>query len=432
MHCIALFILAFAIYPSAYSIGSSDLTLSWRDIVELTRQSNPELRSQQLKLDVASSQLRVSQSAYYPKISANFDVSRSKRDFLQDNSNQEDYQYNAGIVLRQNIFSGLADKFQIEASKLDVEITNLAMRQLKLRLGSELIEAYAQLIYAQASEQLQSKIIHRRQENLSIVTLRYENGRENKGSVLQSQAYLESARFEYEQSSQNQMVYRQKLANMMGREHLFQFQVDSSVDEGLLDERMTTKNREESSSRFLEIAKKHPDVLAAELASQRANTQIRVSKSQFYPSLETRAQYLRADDRFFPDRSSWSISLGVSYPLYNGGSDYAQVSKAQAAYEDAVVSREVVLRSKVDQLQLSYANYSQALRQLSIEKLFENAAITRAEIARSKYNNGLMSFEEWDRIESELISRQKSVLRLERDLKRAYASWIAAQGKEIL
>ena len=58
-----------------------------------------------------------------------------------------------------------------------------------------------------------------------------------------------------------------------------------------------------------------------------------------------------------------------------------------------------------------------------------SAAETRAGIARSKYNNGLMSFEDWDRIETDLIQRQKAALLGRRERVLAEAAWEQTQGR---
>jgi outer membrane protein TolC len=58
--------------------------------------------------------------------------------------------------------------------------------------------------------------------------------------------------------------------------------------------------------------------------------------------------------------------------------------------------------------------------------------MTRADIARTKYNNGLMTFENWDIIENDLIQRQKSFLQGQRDRVVAEAAWEQAQGKGVI
>ena len=83
-------------------------------------------------------------------------------------------------------------------------------------------------------------------------------------------------------------------------------------------------------------------------------------------------------------------------------------------------------------LKQTHAAFVEAVERLSVDEAFLEAAITRAEIARSKYAQGLMSFEDWDRIENDLIVRQKAVLFSRRDRVTAQAAWEQAQGVGVI
>lgn len=420
------------IFPACLLAKGLDETNSytWPDILKLLSRNNPELAAQKAAIRASEKQLKIAQSAHLPNLTSGLDYSRNNESFASLSQSTAEDRYSAYLSLRQSIFAGFSDYYQIQMAKTDLEMTKLNLTQLKLRLVSDAMNAYSQLVYAQSSEQLQDKIVERRSENLDIVTLRFENGRENKGSVLQSQAYLESAKFERRQSEQNILLYKSQLLSLILGLGQQQNTIDTLKVSGSIPRNQTPNSA--SSAYFKDTALHHPNVSLSKLSKQLAQYQISGKKSRFLPSIETRAQYNLADESLTLKRSSWSISIGLSYPIYSGGADLADVLKAESLYQQADLNQEFVIRKQIDQLQETFYRYQQTTEQLGIERLFEKAAITRAEIARSKYNNGLMSFEEWDRIESELINRQKSVLRLKRDLAITYADWIAAQGKELI
>src|SRR5690606_38333615 len=64
-----------------------------------------------------------------------------------------------------------------------------------------------------------------------------------------------------------------------------------------------------------------------------------------------------------------------------------------------------------------------------IDEKFRKASNTRAEIARAKYNNGLITFEDWDIIENELIQRQTNYLQSKKDRVVRYATWENLLGR---
>jgi outer membrane protein TolC len=426
------FILAILlIFPFA-AMGQIDdvKTLSWQEVLELARKHNPELRAQYAALRASRADYDGSRSGFYPQLVAGFDVTKSHRSSQIDQADASE-RYDLSLSLRQNIFDGFADSQKVKKAKTAVNASKLEVLTTKLRLGFDLVSSFSSLSFAQASELLQEKIIGRRQENLNIVTLRFENGRENKGSVLQSEAYLAAARFELDKARQDQLVFKRELYSLIGLDKAEK--EDKSWRQLTLNGVVPTEKPLADESLDLKaLALLHPDVKLARARAAMAMADVGLSRARFYPSLETRAQYGLGDDSFFPNQSAWSISLGVSYPLYSGGADSAALRKAKQSYLEAKLSVRASVNRQLDSLEKSLLSYRQAYAQLDVEKAFEKAAIVRAEIARSKYNNGLMSFEEWDRLESELMSRQKSVLRLERDLVQSYAAWLKAQGKGVL
>jgi outer membrane protein len=56
----------------------------------------------------------------------------------------------------------------------------------------------------------------------------------------------------------------------------------------------------------------------------------------------------------------------------------------------------------------------------------------RSELGRAKYKNGLLNFEDWNAIESDLINRQKAKLQSQRDRVVAEAAWEQATGKGVI
>ena len=137
----------------------------------------------------------------------------------------------------------------------------------------------------------------------------------------------------------------------------------------------------------------------------------------------------RQGSTYFPDRERWQIALTLTIPIFDGLKDlgtyrssvetkYASVSKRKSAVLDQIPR----LRDALNLAKQSDIKYS-------IDTKFRQAASSRAEIARKKYNTGLLTFEDWDIIESELITRQTNFLSSKRDRILRYATWENLLGK---
>ena len=120
------------------------------------------------------------------------------------------------------------------------------------------------------------------------------------------------------------------------------------------------------------------------------------------------------------------------FPLFNGGKDYHGTRSASAAWQAAELNRFNINRDLLVRLQTTYSAFVEAVTKLRVDESFVKAATLRAEIARKRYNNGLMNFEDWDIVETDLINRRRSYLQSKRDRVIAEAAWEQAQGKGVL
>lgn len=101
----------------------------------------------------------------------------------------------------------------------------------------------------------------------------------------------------------------------------------------------------------------------------------------------------------------------------------------KSAFEAARKNRESVETQRISRLQQSLTNYRAAGENAKVSESLLAASTVRAQIARVKYMSGLLSFDQWDIIENELISRQKDVLQTRYDLEVAQAAWEQTLGE---
>lgn len=116
------------------------------------------------------------------------------------------------------------------------------------------------------------------------------------------------------------------------------------------------------------------------------------------------------DSEFFPQYQKWSVGLTFSWYLFSGGRDDANLEIAKSKR----VSSQFELHSKsqaiISKILQAHADLELALEKIKLEEKFRDATQLRAEIAEKKYINGILTFDDWDSVESDLIQHQKSVL----------------------
>jgi outer membrane protein len=297
------------------------------------------------------------------------------------------------------------------------------LQSVKAKVSADLKSAYATLLFAQDSIELTSEILRRRDENLRLVELRFESGRENKGSLLLAEAYRNQARYNDLQAGGRRTTAVAQLAQVLGNDAL-------SIDK-LVDGVPTVEPLAEA-PQFIQLIRNIPQyrqILAREDAAQDAK---RALNSPFLPSLDVSGNvgYQGAD--FFPDGDFWSVGASLSFPFFNGGRDWYNKRSASWALTSATAGRENIARQLLADLKQNYSAYVESIEKVKVDESFQRAALMRAEIARKKYNNGLLSFEDWDLIENDLIARQTTYLQSKRDRVVAEASWEEVQGVGVI
>jgi len=392
--------------------------LSWEGSLAEASRHNAELRSAQATVESTRASERAAYSGFWPQLSAGV----SRTEVSGDAVTTTVPAYNASVTATQNLFAGFQDSAKVEQAEGNRAIAEATLDSTRARLSLDLKTAYAGLRYAQENVSLTASIVQRLEENLRLVELRFESGRENRGSFLLTRASLAQARFENLQARQAIQTARTQLARVLGRRESAELEASGKVP-------LSEPGPEPL---FGDLARLTPDYRTSEAQEKVANASLRLARSGFYPSVNLTGTVGREGGDWFPDDERRTVTASVSVPLFNGGRDYYAARGASASLEAARLDKDSIERQVLVRLRQTYNTFVESTEKLKVDQAFLEAATTRAEIARSKYNNGLMSFEDWDRIESELIQRAKAVLASQRDRVAAEAAWEQAQGKGVI
>ncbi|MGH7818150.1 MAG: TolC family protein, partial [Candidatus Binatia bacterium] len=160
-----------------------------------------------------------------------------------------------------------------------------------------------------------------------------------------------------------------------------------------------------------------------------AEAQVTIARSGYYPELAGTASVSRRSESFPPEENVWSVGVDLSFPFFPGGRSFFDVRGARADEARARANVRRVEEQEALDLESAFVTYADAVENVDVQKQFLAAAEVRAEIARAQYTNGLLSFEDWDLIENDLISAQRAHLQSRRDAEIAAAQWSFARGE---
>lgn len=402
--------------------AESSRALSWSDCVAEAEAKNSSLKAAENAFQVSRLAVTSAESGFYPSLSASLGVSQSGEkqsdgEFSAKPGDGRNVSFSAQLTLSQNLFNGFADWGRVKKTKAELRAAEATFKKAKEGIILDLKKAFSQLVLAQDSATLNHDIVRRREENLKLVELRFEGGRENKGSLLLSKAYYQQSLLDEVQAKNAVLVARANLAKVLGRDESDPIEVTGEAP---------TKEPSDSSPNFWSLVREIPDHLEAAAQEEALQGQVLVKRSDFLPTLSAFGSVGKTGSEFFPQTEGWSAGLSLNWPLFNGFKHSSDTRAAILNQASQVASRQNLDRELVANLERNHSAFREAVMKLKVDEAFRSAAKVRSEIARGKYNNGLLSFEDWDIIESDLINRQKTYLQSKRDRVVAEAEWRAA------
>ena len=389
--------------------------LTWEDCVGKALNNNPELISAKEQLNQSEADKKIAQSAGLPQISTELTGRKTET----AGSRSETDSYSLALKGSQLLYDGSKTSKDVEEAKENIKASryNYAMVSSNVRLDLRI--AFVELLHAQNLISLTEDIALRRRQNLDLVRLRYDAGREHKGSLLTAEADLAQAEFEIIQAKRSIPLKKQQLFQGLGIVIMsplavrgeFAIQEDYSLRPDIEYLADTTP--------FLK-----------ELISRKEATRysLQSEKADFFPKVFLDGFIGEASSDFPPDQSEWAVGLSLSLPIFEGGRRLAEVSKAESRLNQAEADIRSGRDSVLVTLEDTWKNLQDSITNVSVRKKFMDAAEERAKIASTQYETGLISFDDWIIIENNLVITKKNFLRAQADMLLAEAYWIQATG----
>ena len=432
-----ILVLVSLFFLSAAGTGRAAEGWTWERFVEEASRGNPDLAAARATVERTEAASTGAYTAYLPQLSLSSDYSRrsgasSSRDGAFDPAFEGDFtsggrgglssgdrdSFSTTRNLRQGVFTGFRRGGEVAQGAAGLDEARAALTSVGAQVTSDLASAFAELVYAQQQVELTKAILDRRKENVRLIELRYEAGREHKGSFLRIAAAARQAEADLASANRAVAVAQRQIARVIGSDQAATIRATGTFPDA----------NPERPTDFRTIAAAVPAHQQALARRRAAEAAVTVAKSQFYPSLDAVASTGRRDDRFPPEDDSWSAGVSLSFPFFSGGKSFFDVQGAEAESLRAKWSAAAVEEQAVLDLERAFSGWEDAAENVVVQKQFLDAAETRAEIARAQYTNGLLSFDDWDLIENDLIQTRKNTLTSQRDAALARARWELARG----
>ncbi|MCX5750721.1 MAG: TolC family protein [Candidatus Saganbacteria bacterium] len=327
---------------------------------------------------------------YLPQLSASAALGQTTSGTLAATTNSSSY----GLNVSQTLFSGMDNYYNYLSAKASYDYYQAAQQKTEADVFNKLRQTFVDLAIAEENITLQKQILERRTNNSDLITLRYDSGKEDKGAMMRTKADQADARFNLDSAQRGKVLAKLKLSQLLSAE------VDGADGQLLFSLPALPV--------FDKLLSAAPAYQMAGKQLENADISYKQTISGFLPSVSLSGSTRMSGTNWPPTGSSNSWSLSVSYPFLPGGSNITSRVQYAAQYDKAKQDFINTQNNLKYAIESAYRDFLDAAEAEEIAKIYVDASAERAEIARVKYLNGLIWYDEWDRIENDYISAQKT------------------------
>ncbi|MFA5147005.1 MAG: TolC family protein [Candidatus Omnitrophota bacterium] len=393
---------------------AAEETLEWKACVDEAKRQNPALISAFENIKQYKAAKEVTRSAVMPQVSGSGSESTAKS---AGGARSTTYDYS--VTGQQLLFDGFKTSFDLSAAERNIISSKYNYDVTSSNIRLSLRTAFANLLTAQEFLKVAQGIEARRKQNLELVKLRYEGGREHRGSLLTSEADLAEASYEVRQATRDIYVAQRQLTKELGRSLFVPMTAQGDFE---------VRDQDVSLTDFEDLAETTPLLQQLIAKKESAKFGLNAAYADFFPQVYANANIGNTNTRWFPDRNEWSLGTSLSLPIFDGGNRFAAVSQAKAVLGQAKENERSGRDGVIYTLSNTWAALQDAVENVLVRKKYLYATEERARIAEAEYSVGLMSFDNWIIIEDNLVSAKKSLVSAQLGALIAEATWIQAKG----
>ena len=410
-----------AYYPKGNQIeqkpaygGQAGGGVTFDEAARLLLSGNPRAIAAGRAMDSARSRSLYYRAGLLPQFSANAGYNRIGGDV-----SMTDESYSYGFAATQPLFSPALPAL-VRSARASYRKSEADYDLVKTSLLFDLKTTFADLIKAREALKLSEETLKRRAENVEIIRIKYEAGRENKAALLETQSVHKTSQWQHENYKKDLRLLERKLNRLLARPPL----ADTGVS--ALPEPTAPAENFESFSTTLE---RHPSLRSARASLEASQAGVDRTKSGFLPEADASGSYIWSGSDWPDKNKNWSAGVNLSMPLFTSGKLSADLAAARADKARAEAS----LKDARDEVYINAEDAFLALRQawayMDVVKSSLEAANARAWLLRKQYLAGQASYFEWRNVEEQFIGAENQLLSARRDLVVANAAFTRTLGE---
>jgi NodT family efflux transporter outer membrane factor (OMF) lipoprotein len=368
--------------------------------------------------------VKQSRSQYFPTVSANPSVTRSRQSSASSPPTSSTFtEYSLPFDASWELDFWGRIRNTVKANSLEAQATLADLENVRLTVQAEVAVDYFQLRVVDAQKRLLDATVLAYQESLKLTQAQYDAGLASGQDVAQAETQLNTTLAQATDLGIQRAQLEHAIATLLGK---------PASSFSIATDPLTAKPVAIPFGVPSQLLERRPDVAAAERRVAEANAQIGVARAAYFPTITLSGsagyQSTSVENLFSGPGLVWSVGASLAQTLFDAGLRKAVTEQARAKYQGTVANyRQTVLTA----FQEVEDNLS-TLRILSQELQQQNAAVESSQryltFANARCQSGLDSYLDVITAQTALLSNQRTALNLRMEQLTASVQLIKALG----
>ncbi len=361
--------------------------LTLTEIVDLGLRNNPATRLAWANAQAAASVYGSERGAWLPSIDAQVDATRLKTAASQGRTAVEQSVLSPSVTLNYLLFDFGGRTGRVAGARQQLLsasfLHNASIQDVVLQVQV----AYFRYLANRALLEAQRTTVEEARTNLTAAEERRRVGVATVADVLQARTAASQAQLDLQTTEGDVQTTRGALALALGLPANLPYDVDSSAAVAPVAPLADSVN-----AIIATALQGRPDLAASRAEVEAARAGIQEARGALFPSLGFSATAGRTYATTIPDGAdSYSLSLGLSIPIFNGFSRQHDLRAAEFGAEAARARNESLRQEVVFQVFSAYYALQTATRRVRTSEDLLASATQSSEVARGRYKAGVGS-----------------------------------------
>jgi outer membrane protein, multidrug efflux system len=363
-----------------------------RKVIALALENNRDLRVAALNIERSRAFYQIQRSDLFPKLdaTASGNIQRVPADLSATGRAMTAEQYSVGLGVSSYELDLFGRVRSLKDQALEQYLaTEQARASVQISLVSQVAATYLALAADRERLQLARETLTSQQESYKLTRSRFEAGVSSALDLHQAQTSVDTARVDIA-----------RFTTLVAQdENALNLVVGSPVPADLLPPSLSetlTALKDVAPGLPSEVLLSRPDILQAEGELKGANANIGAARAAFFPRITLVSSVGFGSDElaglFKGDSFAWSFAPRISLPIFDAGSNKANLTVAEVDRDIAVAQYEKAIQTAFREVADALAQRGTIDEQVAAQQSLTDATAESYRLSRARYEKGVDSY----------------------------------------